>query len=330
MGNHPSHDPISHQPASHQHGPPHERLAIVLAISSSLLLIEVAGAVVSGSLSLLADAGHMLSDVGGLALALWAARLARRPATNAMTWGFRRAEVLAAAAQAAILLAVGILVLYGAVRRLVQPSDVASTAMLIFGIAGIVGNAVSLVLLRHADSESMNTRAALLEVTTDAFGSFAVVVAAVVLATTGWARADPVASILIGVLILPRAWKLLHETVNVLLEGTPQEIDLDKVREHLLSVDHVVGVHDLHASLVATGLPVLSAHLTVEDACFHNGQLPHLLDEVQACLAGHFDVHHSTFQFELAEHTGHEELHVGDTAAGNTAGEGTAGEGTTV
>lgn len=281
---------------------------MVLAISSTLLAIEVVGAIVSGSLSLLADAGHMLSDVGGLALALWAARLARRPATNARTWGFLRAEVLAASAQAAVLLAVGILVLVEAVRRLIEPSSVASTAMLVFGAAGLVGNVVSILLLQRSAGDSMNTRAALLEVTNDAFGSLAVLLAAIVLVTSGFTRADAVASIVIGVLILPRAWKLLRDTVSVLLEATPKGIDLDEVRSHLLSVEHVTGVHDLHASLVATGLPVLSAHLTVDDACFHDGRLPHLLDEVQGCLAGHFDLHHSTFQFEPAEHAGHEDL----------------------
>lgn len=280
---------------------------MVLAISATLLLVEVVGAVISGSLALLADAGHMLADVGGLALALLAARLARRPATATRTWGFRRAEVLAAATQAAVLLAVGVLVLYGAVRRLIEPTEVAGTAMIVFGAAALAGNAVSALLLRRSAAASMNTRAALLEVSNDALGALAVLVAAIVISTTGWHRADPVASILIGALILPRAWRLLCEAVNVLLEATPEGIDLTEVRSHLLSVDHVTGVHDLHANLVATGLPVLSAHLTVEDGCFHDGHLPELLDEVQDCLVGHFDVHHSTFQFEPAAHADHEE-----------------------
>jgi cobalt-zinc-cadmium efflux system protein len=283
------------------------RLAMVLGISATLLLIEIVGAIISGSLALLADAGHMLADVGGLALALFAARLARRPATATLTWGFRRAEVLAAAAQAAVLLAVGLLVLYEAVRRLIDPTSVASTAMIIFGAAALAGNAISALLLQHSASSSMNIRAALLEVSNDALGGLAVLIAAIVLATTGWHRADPVASIVIGTLIIPRAWRLLHETVNVLLEATPEGIDLTEVRAHLLSVEHVTGVHDLHANLVATGLPVLSAHLTVEDSCFHDGHLPELLDEVQECLVGHFDVHHSTFQFEPAAHAEHED-----------------------
>ena len=296
---------------SHHHHSPVDfgsgRLAMVLGISTTLLVVEVVGAIVSGSLALLADAGHMLADVGGLALALVAARLARRPATTTLTWGFRRAEVLAAAAQAAVLLAVGLWVLSEAVRRLIDPVAVAGTAMVVFGAAALAGNAVSALLLKHSASNSMNTRAALLEVTNDALGGLAVLIAAIVIATTGWHRADPIASILIGAMILPRAWSLLHKAINVLLEATPEGIDLTEVRSHLLSVDHVIEVHDLHANLVATGLPVLSAHLTVEDGCFHDGHLPELLDEVQACLVGHFDVHHSTFQFEPAGHAAHEE-----------------------
>jgi cobalt-zinc-cadmium efflux system protein len=299
----------------HDHGGGHShgtsdlgrrRLAMVLGISGSILLVEVIGAVVSGSLALLADAGHMLTDVGGLVLALVAAAFARRPATTARTWGYRRAEVLAAAAQAAVLLTVGILVLVFAVRRLIDPAPVTGTAMIVFGVVGLVGNSISVALLAGSSGESMNTRAALLEVFNDALGALAVLVAAVVITTTGWVRADPLASLLIGGLILPRTWKLLRETIDVLLEATPKGVDLDAVRDHLLSVEHVSDVHDLHASLVATGLPVLSAHLIVDDSCFLDGHVPALLDDVQDCLVGHFDVRHSTFQFEPVGHLDHE------------------------
>ena len=237
----------------HDHGPSgagHRRpLAIVLGISATILIVEVIGAVTSGSLALLADAGHMLADVAGLSLALAAAVLAARPATQDRTWGYRRAEVLAAAAQAAVLLAVGGFVLAEAIRRLIEPSPVASGAMLIFGVVGLAGNTVSIVLI-----------------------------AAVVIALTGWDRADAVASLLIGALILPRTWKLLRETVDVLME----------------------------ASSVASDLPVLTAHVVVDDSCFRDGHLPRLLDQLQQCLAGHFDVEHSTVQFEPASHAAHE------------------------
>jgi cobalt-zinc-cadmium efflux system protein len=295
------HDHVA--PASAGYG---RRLAMVLSISSTILVVEVVGAFVSGSLALLADAGHMLTDVAGLSLALVAATLANRPATDERTWGYRRAEVLAAAAQAAVLLAVGMFVLVEGIRRLLEPPVVASTAMLVFGLVGLLGNAVSILLLARTQGANLNTRAAFLEVVNDALGALAVLIAAVVIATTGWLRADAVASLLIGVLILPRTWKLLREAVDVLLEATPKGVELAKVRAHLLEVAHVRDVHDLHASTVATDLPVLTAHVVVDDSCFNDGHVPQLLDELQQCLTGHFDVGHSTFQFEPASHAAHE------------------------
>jgi len=288
-------------------GSGHRRpLAIVLGISSLILVVEVVGALISGSLALLADAGHMLTDVAGLSLALVAAALAARPASDTRTWGYRRAEVLAAAAQAAVLLAVGGFVLVEGVRRLVSPPEVASGVMAAFGVVGLLGNAVSIVLLLRIQRGNLNTRAATLEVVNDALGSAAVLIAAVVIALTGWLRADAVASLLIGVLIVPRTWKLLRETVDVLMEATPKGVDLAHVRAHILAVPHVQQVHDLHASSVASDLPVLTAHVVVDDSCFHDGHLPALLDELQQCLTGHFDVEHSTFQFEPASHAAHE------------------------
>jgi cobalt-zinc-cadmium efflux system protein len=189
-----------HSPAAAGHRRP---LAIVLGITSAVLAVEVAGAFISGSLALLADAGHILTDVAGLTLALVAAVLAGRPATQARTWGYRRAEVLAAAAQAAVLLAVGGFVLAEAIRRLIEPSPVASGVMIVFGVVGLAGNAVSIVLLTRVSGGNLNTRAARLEVINDALGSVAVLAAAAVIAITEWDRADAVASLLIGALILP-------------------------------------------------------------------------------------------------------------------------------
>jgi cobalt-zinc-cadmium efflux system protein len=282
------------------------RLTAVLGITVGVLVVEVVGAVVSGSLALLADAGHMLTDVAGLSLAVVAARLVGRPATAERTWGFQRAEVLAAAAQAAVLLAVGGYVIVEGIRRLISAPDVASTAMIVFGGVGLAGNLVAVAILYRARDRTMNTRAAFIEVANDALGSLAVLVAAVVIAVTGWDRADAVASLLIGALILPRTWTLLRETVDVLMESTPKDLDLSVVREHVLRVDHVVAIHDLHASKVATNLPTFSAHVVVDDACFHDGHLKTLLDEIQACLSGHFDVEHSTIQFEAVTHADHE------------------------
>lgn len=282
------------------------RLAAVLAVTVAVLVVEVVGAVVSGSLALLADAAHMLTDVAGLTLGLVAAALARRPPTSTRTWGYRRAEILGAAAQAALLLAVSGYVLVEGVQRLLSPPEVASTAMLVFGVVGLSGNAVGLMLLSGVRTGNMNLRAAFLEVLNDALGSVAVLVAAVVIATTGWLRADAVASLVIGVLIVPRTLRLLRETAHVLLESTPVGLDLDAVRARLLGIEHVHEVHDLHASQVATGLPVLTAHVVVDDSCFHDGHLARMLDEIQGCLAAEFDVAHSTIQFEAGSHGAHE------------------------
>ena len=282
------------------------RLAAVLAITLVVLLVEVVGAFVSGSLALLADAGHMLTDVAGLTLAYVAAALARRPATDARTWGYRRAEVIAAAGQAAVLLAVGGFVLVEGVRRLIDPPPVASEAMVVFGVVGLVGNLVGLAVLAGGRDDSLNLRAAFLEVADAALGALAVLVAAAVIATTGWLRADAVASLVIGALIVPRTFRLLGESVNVLLEATPKGLDLTEVRQRLMTNPHVHDVHDLHASQVATGLPVLTAHVVVDDSCFHDGHLGPMLDELQRCLDTDFDVEHSTIQFEAAAHADHE------------------------
>ncbi len=297
----------SHQ---HSHGGAtianRKRLAVVLAVTLAGLVVEVVGAVISGSIALLADAAHMLTDVGGLVLALVAAALSLRPPSDTRTWGWRRAEVVAAAFQAAVLLAVGGFVVVESVQRLVQPPEVASGAMIVFGVVGLIGNAVGIAVLAGARGDNLNMRAAFLEVLNDALGSTAVLAAAVVIAVTGWTRADAIASLLIAALIVPRTIALLRESVDVLLEATPKGLDLSQVREHVLAMPHVHEVHDLHASQVATGLPVLTAHVVVDDSCFHDGHLRTLLDDLQTCLAADFDVEHSTFQFEAVGHARHE------------------------
>jgi cobalt-zinc-cadmium efflux system protein len=299
----------------HEHGHTHDlagmaqhrgRLAVVLGITVAVLVVELVGSAISGSLALLADAGHMVTDVAGLTMGLVAATLAARSATPARTWGYRRAEVLGAAAQAAVLFVVGVFILVEGVRRLLEPPEVTTGVMLLFGAVGLVGNLVGLGILAGSRTANLNLRAAFLEVLNDTLGSVAVLVAGVVIATTGWLRADAVASLLIGALIVPRTVALLRDTVHVLLESTPRGLDLGKVRHRILSVPHVVDVHDLHASLVATGLPVLTAHVVVDDSCFHDGHLGSLLDELQGCLADDFDVDHSTIQFESAGHADHE------------------------
>ncbi len=286
------------------------RLAVAFGLTATVLVAQAVGAYLTGSLALLVDTAHMLTDTAGLLMALVAAQLTRRPATAQRTWGYRRAEVLAALAQSAVLLAVGVYVLVEGVRRLTAPPEVPSTELVVFGVIGLVANVVSLTVLAGGRSSGFNMRAAFLEVLNDALGSVGVIVAAIVIATTGWQQADAVAGLLIGVLIVPRAARLLRETASVLLESTPPGLDLDDVRAHLLEVDHVLDVHDLHASLVATGMPVVTAHVVVDDSCFGDGHGPRILDQLQECLATHFEVSvaHSTFQIEPASHRTHEFL----------------------
>lgn len=294
----------------HGHGTANpRRLAVALAVTAGILIAEVIGAVLTGSLALLTDAGHMLTDVLGLTVALIAARLMQRPASNRRTWGFLRAEVLAAGAQATILLGVGVYAIVEGIRRLLAPEPVAPLPVLIFGIVGLAGNLGSMLVLTAGRKDNLNMRAAFYEVVVDALGSVAVVVSALVVTLTGWQRADPIAGLLIAVLILPRAVIILREAGSVLLESTPPGLDLDTVRRHILEVDQVVGLHDVHASRISTDLPVLSAHVVVADEAFRSGELPVILDRLQQCLSGHFDVEHSTFQFEPQTHIAHEHTH---------------------
>lgn len=281
---------------------------MAFAVTAAILVAEVVGAIVTGSLALLIDAAHMLVDAGGLLLALVAATLIARPTTARRTWGFARAEVLAATVQAAILLAVGIFVFVEGIQRLIHPPDIASGQLVVFGIIGLLGNIASIIVLASGRNSSFNLRAAFLEVVNDALGSVAVIVAAIVIATTGWTRADAVVAMLIGALILPRTFTLLRETVDVLLESTPKGLDLDSVRSHILDLPHVLAVHDLHATQIATGLPVLTAHVVVDDACFFDGHASVMVDDLQKCVAEHFavSIEHSTFQLERATHGDHE------------------------
>ena len=273
--------------ADHVHAPQgthRSKLTIAVGITAAILVAEVIGAWWTNSLALLVDAGYMLTAASGLLMALIATNLALRPPTPERTWGWRRAEVLAAGAQAAVLLAVGVYAFVEGVRRLYTPPEVTA--------GGLV--------LSSGRGANLNMRAAFLEVVNDALGSVAVIVSAVVITLTGWTRIDALTGMLIAALIVPRAITILREAGSILLESTPPGLDLDEVRRHILEVPHVVGVHDLHASTIATGLPVLTAHVVVEDACFTDGDAAQMLGDLQACVADHCDVsvEHSTFQLE--------------------------------
>lgn len=296
--------------AGHEHGHSHGagasrgRLAIAFGITCTILVAEAVGAWMTGSLALLVDAGHMLTDAGGLLLALLAATLMARPAAGRRTWGFQRAEVLAAGLQAGILLAVGLYALVEGFLRLRSPAgDMPAGELLLFGVIGLVGNLVSMRVLSGGET-NLNMRAALTEVMADALGSVAVIVSAVVVHLTGWVQADAVAGMLIALLILPRAVAIIREAADVLLEAAPQGLDLDEVREHILRMEHVRAVHDLHASRITTGLTVLTAHVVLDESCFRDGHSAEILLSLQRCVAEHFpvSVEHSTFQLEPEGH----------------------------
>ena len=278
------------------------RLRAVFAITVAVLVVEVAGAALSDSLALLADAGHVLADGAGIGLALLAIRFAARPATPQRTFGYYRLEILAAVVNAVLLFGVAGFVLVQAWRRLFEPPEVASGLMLAVAAVGLVANAVCMWLLHGGQRDSLNLRGAYLEVWGDLLGSVAVLAAAAVIAVTGFRAADPIASALIGVLILPRTWRLLREAVDVLLEAAPKGVDLAEVRRHLLETAGVTDVHDLHAWTITSGLPVLSVHVVLE----RDADAGRVLDGLGDCLAGHFDIEHSTFQLEHPEHRGHE------------------------
>lgn len=307
--------------AGHVHGHTHAgatghpgRLRVAFGLTAGMVVAQAAGAVITGSLALLTDTVHALTDAIGLLVALVAAHLMTRPASSKHTWGFRRVEVIAALGQAILLLGVGIFAAVEGVRRLVEPREVPPTELLVFGTVGLACNVVAILVLSSSRESNFNMRAAFLEVVNDALGSLGVIVAAVVIATTGFQRADTVAALFIAALILPRAVRIMRETAAVLMEFTPHGLDLDLFREHIMALHHVVDVHDVHASTVATGLPTISAHVVVEDECFRDGHAADLLRDVKTCVAEHFDVsvHHSTFQIETADirdSESHEVLH---------------------
>jgi cobalt-zinc-cadmium efflux system protein len=298
---------------SHDHGrhePQAERDLRLLLIALGLIVVflvgELVAALLGHSLALLADAGHMLTDALALAAAAWANRLAVRPAGVRWTFGFARAEILSAAVNGVTLVVASAVVLVEAVRRLIAPVDVHGVVLLVVAAVGMAVNVVATLVLSRADRRSLNIAGAFAHVATDAYAFAATLIAGVVVLATGWQRADPVASLVVVALMLLAAWRLLRDSGRVLLEAVPEHVDIDSLRTHLLETTHVLDVHDLHVWTAGSRLPTVSAHVVVAEGCFSDGAAPQLLDELQACLAGHFDVEHSTFQLEPAGHTRHE------------------------
>ncbi|MGY0071124.1 cation diffusion facilitator family transporter [Streptomyces sp. QTS137] len=282
------------------------RLRAALAITLAVMVVEIIGGVLADSLALVADAAHMATDALGLGMALLAIHFANRPPSERRTFGYARAEILAALANCLLLLGVGGYVLYEAVQRFITPAATEGGLTLVFGAIGLVANMVSLTLLMSGQKESLNVRGAFLEVAADALGSVAVIVSALVVVATGWMAADPIASLVIAALIVPRTFKLLRETLDVLLEAAPEGVDMAQVRAHILGTQGVEDVHDLHAWTITSGMPVLSAHVVVSSEVLSAIGHEKMLHELQSCLGDHFDVEHCTFQLEPRGHAEHE------------------------
>ena len=275
------------------------QLAVTLVLSLGVLAAQLVGGLLSGSLALLADAGHSVADVAGVAAALAATVWARRPSPPQRTFGRHRVEPLAAAANAVLLLLVAGWVLVEAAGRWAAPGDVAGGPMVLVALVSLAANGVGVVLLRRGAQESLTVRGAYLEVLADAFGSLLVLAAGVTIAWTGWVQADVVASVAIAAFIVPRAVRLLVETWAVFAEAAPRGVDLDRLRRHLEQVDGVVSVHDLHVWTITSGMTSVSAHVVVVDE-MAAGEAVHavVLERLQRCLEDCFAVTHCTFQLE--------------------------------
>jgi cobalt-zinc-cadmium efflux system protein len=272
-------------------------LGLVLALTLTYTVVEVIGGLLTGSLALLADAGHMLSDAVALALALGAAWLASRPATPERSFGFRRAEILAALANGITLVVIAIWVAVEAIRRLGDPPHILGGWMLLVGAIGLVVNLVSAGILARTAGESLNVQAALRHVFADIAGSVGVLIAAIVVLATGWREADPIAGLVIAVLILASSWTILRDSVAILLEATPAGIDAEEVGRRMAEAEGVVEVHDLHIWTITSGFPALSAHVLVRrgDDCHARRR------ELQQLLAREFKLDHATLQVDHAE-----------------------------
>jgi cobalt-zinc-cadmium efflux system protein len=284
------------------------RLRWVLVVTGSVLVVELVGAWLTGSLALLADAGHMATDAGAVVLALGASYVAARPGGARSTFGYHRVEVVAALVNAVVLLGVCGYLAWSGIARLSDPPEVDGAGLVGFAVVGLLANAASLRLLSGGDGSSLNLRGAINEVVADLLGSVLAIGAGVVIWASGWQQADPLASLAIAVMILPRAALLIRDAGRVLLELAPADLDLDDVVHHLAHAPGVVEVHDLHAWTITSGMTSLSAHVTVRDDVLADRGVGAVLDALGDCVATHFGVRHTTFQVEPESHREHEDL----------------------
>ncbi|MBP3223280.1 MAG: cation transporter [Actinomycetaceae bacterium] len=303
------HNSHTHHHHTHHHthtkaSAPH--LLAGLIILSLFIILEVIIAFSSGSLALLSDAGHMLSDAGALALALWISHISSRPANTTFTYGFRRAEVLSGMANALTMLIVGIFVSIEAIKRFFTPHNVSSLPVIATALAGIIVNILVAWILARADRNNLNIRGAYQHILTDLYGFIGTAIAGIIILTTGWVYADSIASLIVATLMIRSAWLIIKDAGLILLETSPSHISPNVIREHLLECKNVQEIHDLHVWTLSNTEPIVTAHIvlandvTIEDE--HD-----ILDQLQTCLSDHFSITHSTFQCELPHHSEHEE-----------------------
>jgi len=299
-------------PASTHHHRAHtarenrRRLVLVLVLTSCYLLAEVIGGLWSNSLALLSDAGHMLTDVVSLGLALFALWFAMRPATPRKTYGYHRLEILAALFNGITLLAISVIVIVEAIARLHHPPEVRGWGLLFIALGGLIINLIGAHLLQHGHAHSLNVRAAFYHVLGDTLGSIGAIIAGLLILTVHWKLADPIFAIAIAVLIIISAVVLLREAVDILLEATPRQVDSEALRAGLLALPGVTGVHDLHIWTITSGLYAMSCHVVVCQEAFTIAKL----EEIRVFLHGQYDIPHQTIQLETDELAKEEEVHL--------------------
>lgn len=270
------------------------KLWIAFGLTSGYMIAEALGGLLTGSLALLADAGHMLTDAGALGLALFAIRYAERPATPQKSYGYLRTEILAALGNAVVLLLISFYILYEAWQRFRRPPEVLGGPMLVVASIGLILNFISMRMLASAAGESLNAKGAYLEVLSDTLGSVGVIVASVIVLTTGWYLADPIIGAAIGLFIVPRTWTLLKDATHILMEGVPERIDVAVLESALRGISGVIAIHDLHVWTLTSGWDSLSAHVEIEDSAEHG----RVLNELQRLLKDRFEIEHATLQLE--------------------------------
>jgi cobalt-zinc-cadmium efflux system protein len=295
-----AHDTMTHDHPHHAHGLPRgpaaplPRLKAVLLLTAVFMVVEAVGGWIAGSLALLADAGHMLTDVGALSLSVLTAWVAQRPADETKTYGYLRWEIIAALVNGAALFGIAIWVVIEAIQRIQDPQPVRTGLFLTIALAGLLVNMVSLAVLHSARHGSLNVRGAYLHVLGDALGSVSAVAAAGIIALTGWTLADPIVSILLSLLILVGAWRLLRDSTDILLESVPRHVSMSEVQRRMLGVPGVAAVHDLHVWTVTSGMVAMSGHAVVPDLEAHPGVLDGIRTEMS-----HLGIAHVTIQLEV-------------------------------